>query len=115
MCVVVGPQRRRDRVFRGRCRALVDGADDGRLVDGHGEGAAHAGFVEGRLLGVEGQVADIQALLRQQFQSLVLCDLGGIAGLGSHDVAFAGFQLGSRTAGLGVIEKTSVSMAGPPQ
>jgi hypothetical protein len=80
--VVVRPHRGRDRVLGRDAGRQIDGVDDRLLVDRHADGLAHAHVVERLLLGLERQIADVEARL---FQT----------------VTFGSFLIASMSAGFG--------------
>ena len=64
--VVIAPHGRRDQVLRGLACALVNGLDNRFFVDRVGQRLANFDIIQRLLLGVEREVADVQARLFQQ-------------------------------------------------
>ncbi len=91
--VVIGPDRRRDRVLRGLAGALIDRRQDRVLVDRHVDGLTHLHVVERRLLHVHREIADIEAFLLQHLELRIGLQLRDVSRVRiGDDIALARFQ-----------------------
>ena len=93
--VVIAPHGWRDQVFRGYASALINGFDDRFFVNCVGQCLAHFHVIKRFFLGVEGEIAHIQASLFHQVDALVFFHARDVCRVRvRHHLALVFLQLG---------------------
>ena len=91
--VVIAPHGWWDQVFGSNARALVNGFDDRFFVHRVGQRLTHFHVIKRFFLGVEGEIAHVQASLLQQVDVLVLLHAGDVSRVRvRHHLAFVFLQ-----------------------
>ena len=99
--VVIAPHGRRDQVLRRLACALVNGFDDRFFVNRVGQRLTNFHVVQRFLLGVEGEITDVQARLFQQGNALIFLHARDVRRVRiRHHLALIFLQLGIAHGGI---------------